>query len=349
MPRLVLRSLVFLCLTLSYLVRGDSSVAQTKPLTIQTGIQLRELRLSDSDPDKFRANFIIWFSWQPQSGHEWSADKVKFTNAEGNATIKVPIWTKPAYATSGQRFQAMIYEGDFKTFNRYEAFPFDTHYLGIRVFCPKADCGDVNFVSTPQRLTLDSSAPRIFSGWKIAGMEFAVRHLRLPADLNLPKDSMLRLPTAESTLYSFVLRIERELVFGILQIFLPMLLIWLLAYLGLYWEDSSPASRFGASALFAAIAFNLGARFMEPAVPYLTLMSLAFLSLYINILLIVGITTLSFFLRSQKQSHKRVVTLGRWLAPTLVLLNILLLLPVAPLGKAFYSEAKLEHMQFIGR
>ena len=91
MPRLVLRSLVFMCLTLSCLVRGNSSVAQAKPLTVQTGIQLRELRLSDSDPDKFRANFVIWFSWQPQPGHEWSADKVKFTNAVGDATIKVPI------------------------------------------------------------------------------------------------------------------------------------------------------------------------------------------------------------------------------------------------------------------
>lgn len=53
------------------------------------------LLLNGSYPEKFRANFIIWFSWQPKPGQNWSADKVKFTNAFGDPGIKVAIWTKP--------------------------------------------------------------------------------------------------------------------------------------------------------------------------------------------------------------------------------------------------------------
>lgn len=344
-----LRSLVLFCCTFSYLVAtGGLTIAQpgSKALMVQTGLQLRELRLSDADPDKFRANFIIWFSWQPQSGQNWSADRVRFTNAVGDPAVKVPIWTQPVSRISGQRFQALIYEGDFKSFNRYEAFPFDAHYLGIRIFCPKIDCGQVNFVSSPDQVTLDRSVPRLLSGWKLTGTGFSIRNLKLPEELNLPANLALRLSSAESTLYSFVLRVERDLVFGLLQIFLPMLLIWLLAYVGLFWEEASPASRFGASALFVAIAFNLGARFLQPAVPYVTLMNLAFLGLYINILLIVFMTTLSFYFRPYKQRHQQIVRVGRGLAPALLGLTVILILPVAPMGKAFFSEGRPEKIQF---
>lgn len=339
----------FFCLTLGCTTIAPAVTAQSTegPLIVQTGIQLRELRLSDSSPDKFHANFLIWFSWKPQPGHNWSTDWVKFTNAIGDPAIKLPIWTKPEQQSSGQRFQAMIYEGEFKAFNRYEAFPVDTHFLGIRIVCPKASCGNVNFVSKPERITLDKSLPSLLSGWTITATGFATRQVKLPEDLNLkPSDQPLQLPSAETTINSFVIRIERNLAAGLLRIAIPMLLVWLLAYVGLFWEDSSPASRFGATALFVAIAFNLATRSLQPAVPYLTLMDFAFLSLYTNILLIVIITTLFFYFRPRKLQHERIVHLGRWLSPALLILTIILLIPAARIGQVSYSEGRPENMQF---
>lgn len=342
------RLLRFVCLALGWLAIASSVSAQStaKPLTVLTGIQLRELRLSDSTPDQFRANFIIWFSWEPQPGQNWSANKVNFTNAIGDPAIKVAIWTKPDPQLPRQRFQAMIYEGEFKAFNRYEAFPADKHLLAIRIVCPKVSCGQVNFISKPERITLDSSIPHVLSDWKITGTGFATQQVKLPEDLNLePSDQSLRLPSAETTINGFVIRVERDLIPGLLRIFIPILLIWLLAYVGFFWEDSSPASRFGATALFVAIAFNLATRSIQPAVSYITLMDLTFLSLYINILLIVFFITLSFYFRPRKKNHERIANLGKWLSPVILILTIILLIPAARIGQATYSEAS-ENMQF---
>lgn len=88
--------------------------------------------------DEFRADFIIWFSWQPKPGQNWSADKVNFTNAIGDEAIKVAIWTKPDPQLPRQRFQAMIYEGEFKAFNRYEAYPADKLFAGNQARLPKS-------------------------------------------------------------------------------------------------------------------------------------------------------------------------------------------------------------------
>lgn len=347
MSKLLSRLPTFVCLTLGWFAIPSSVAAQSpvKPLIVETGIQLRELRLSDSNPDQFRANFIVWFSWESKPGQDWSANKVKYTNAIGAPAIKIPIWTKPDSQLPGQHFQAMIYEGEFKAFNRYEAFPVDTHLLTIRIACPKVSCGEVDFVSKPERITLDSSAPHILSDWTITGTGFATQHVNLPRDLNLdPSDQSLRLPSAETTINGFVIGIKRDLIPGLIRIFIPILLIWLLAYVGFFWEDSSPASRFGATALFVAIAFNIAARSLQPAVSYMTLMDLAFLSLYINILLIVVFTTLSFYFRHRKLNYERIVNLGKWLSPTMLILTIILLIPTARIGQASYSEGR-ENMQ----
>lgn len=93
-----------------------------------------------------------------------------------------------------------------------------------------------------------------------------------------------------------------------------------------------------------AIAFNLAARSLQPAVSYVTLMDLAFLSLYINILLIVVFTTLSFF-HPRKMNHEQIANLGKWLSPVILILTIILLIPAARIGQASYSEGR-ENMQF---
>jgi hypothetical protein len=318
-----------------------------KPLIVHTGIQLRELRLSNSTPDQFRANFIVWYSWYHQSGQNWSPDKVQFTNAIGSSTLKVPIWTKLDQQRPGQRFEATIYEGDFKTFSRYQAFPVDAHLLTIRMICPKINCGNVNFFSSPDRITFDPHIPQILSGWKITGTGWASRQIRLPEELHFKSiDPTLQLPVSVTNLNGFVFEVHRDLWPGIILIFIPMLLIWLLAYIGLYWDDSSPASRFGATALFAAIAFNLATLNLQPAVAYVTLMSLAFLALYVNILIIVVTTTLCFHLRAQKLNHRQISYLGRGLSPAVLLITILLLIPTARLGHELYFERNLEQMQF---
>ncbi|UBF28284.1 hypothetical protein K9N68_10605 [Kovacikia minuta CCNUW1] len=337
------------CLSLGWTAIAPPVTAQSvaTPLSVQTGVQLRELRLSDSSPDKFHANFIIWFSWKPQPGQNWSPDRVKFTNAIGDPVIKVPVWTQSNQQPSGQRFHAMLYEGEFKAYSRYEAFPVDAHFLAIRIVCPKVSCGNVRFVSQPERVTLDELIPDKLSGWSIMGTGFATQQLKLPEELNLlPPDRSLQLPFAETTIYSFVFRIRRDLAPGLLRIVFPMLLIWLLAYVGLFWEEASPASGFGGAALFAAIAFNLATRSMQPAVPYLTLMDLAFLSLYVNILLIVIITMVYFYLRPRHHKHRRIAHWGRWLSPALLVLTILLLIPTAKIEQINYSEGRPEHMQF---
>ncbi len=85
---------------------------------------------------------------------------------------------------------------------------------------------------------------------------------------------------------------------------------------------------------------------MQPAVSYLTLMDLAFLSLYINILLIIVITTLFFYFRPRHQKHARIAHWGRWLSPTLLILTIVLQIPAAKIGQVHYSEGQPENMQF---
>lgn len=96
MTKLCSQLLQFVCLTLGWMIveAAVAAAPPAQPLTVQTGIQLRELRLTDSDPDTFRANFIIWFSWESKSGQSWHPDKLRFSNALGDPVVKVPIWTK---------------------------------------------------------------------------------------------------------------------------------------------------------------------------------------------------------------------------------------------------------------
>ncbi|UBF27132.1 hypothetical protein K9N68_03975 [Kovacikia minuta CCNUW1] len=88
-----------------------STQSVAKPLTVQTGIQLRELRLSDLTPDTFHANFIIWFSWKPQPGQydrplAWVGLSPRNPTSISVRTIselddKVRNWTVESFVSAG--------------------------------------------------------------------------------------------------------------------------------------------------------------------------------------------------------------------------------------------------------
>ena len=123
----------------------------------------------------------------------------------------------------------------------------------------------------------------------------------------------------------FLIDVRRETSFSMVRLFIPIIIIWLMSYMGLFWDDSSPASRCGTAAIFAAIAFAIGSNQINPMVNYLTVMNVVFLGTYVNIGICFFLVTWMFWLkgRGKKEAMKKAWLAGVIACPLLALATIL--------------------------
>ncbi|MFP4353102.1 MAG: hypothetical protein ACLFRP_00295 [Puniceicoccaceae bacterium] len=264
---------------------GDEAAdqGQPAPFEVWTSFTLHELRLDESDPDFFHLRFRMSLSWDPEAAPGWEPeDDIHFYNTSGEVSRhKVSGRGK---GTLGEklgpdfgRVEIWLVEGNFKGYHDYRGFPVDQHELGVILLSRTLGADQIRFVSAPENLDLRAALPARIEGWEVRSLGFHDGSDRFLHSIPVREDG------GEPAFAGWEISVERDLSYAAVAIFLPMVLIWFFSYLGFFWSDSSPASRFGTAAIFAAIAFTLGTRRLTPDVGYLLALDAGFFGLYLCI------------------------------------------------------------------
>jgi Neurotransmitter-gated ion-channel ligand binding domain/Neurotransmitter-gated ion-channel transmembrane region len=130
--------------------------------------------------------------------------------------------------------------------------------------------------------------------------------------------------------YNFEIRVQRKAGFYMWSIFLPLILIALLAW-SVFWitpEDIATRTGISITALLTAIAFSLVIGDTRPRVSYLTLMDAVFLSAYVLIFLAAAGSVIGHVLIRRSGSPDRAEALSRiclWAFPVMFVLSNLLI------------------------
>ncbi len=263
----------------------DAAEPQGKPLEVWTSFTLHELQMEEDSPDFFHLRFRVSLSWDPSVRPDWDPfEDLFFYNVSGEASRqKVSPKGKGAAGENpgpdlGQR-EFWLVEGIFKGYHDFRGFPFDSHELGIVLLSRSLTPSQLHFVSSPENLDLRPAFPVRIEGWQVHSIGFhdGAEQFRHSTPILVDDD--------HPAFAAWEIAVDRNLSYAAVAIFLPMLVIWTFSYLGFFWKDSSPASRFGTASIFAAIAFYLGTRRLTPDVGYLLALDAAFFGLYLCIAL----------------------------------------------------------------
>ncbi len=294
---------------------GLVATAAPEPTKVYVAFSLHEVTLPMEPGAYLRARVDFW--WDPVKDPNFSPDSVQFFNAiktvdrqrvTGGADPLPP--PEPGYAHG-----AILITGNFKTYSDYSDFPFDTHEIGIMLYLPERPPESVRFVSRPDYLRKRFSFGGQADGLEVRSINFYPESTGfrefVPSDKNDQAEAFC----------AITLEISRSLPPYFVRILLPMFIIWALSYMSHFWRDSSPASRFSASAMIAAVALTLGVRGLIPPFNYLMAVNVAFLGLFACIAFDAIITAAVFFVRGSGKIERseKIRRVGIILSPVLAL------------------------------
>ncbi len=265
---------------------------------------LHELRHEPEKPDSFFLRFRMALQWEPRPGFDWEPrEDLHFSNSVGEVVRTLVVSdgkgaVGEAPLPAGGRRETWLVEGDFKSYNDFREYPLDEHQLGVVLLSHSLTPEDLRFVSEPDRLNVRPTFPGRIEGWTLLEMGFYDRSDRFLHSIAATDGG--RSPAFAA--WEFLVQRDRAVVF--VQIFLPMIILWLFSYLGYFWKGDSPASRFSTAAMFAAIALYLGIRSFSPEVGYLLDIHSLFLALYFLIGLNAFLSTVIHHFHDKGRSSK---------------------------------------------
>jgi len=310
--------LVVLLAVLVGSVQAQNPAPSTGP-EVALRFSLYEVDMQKGGADFFSARFRMEFEWDAAKLPEFDPRGLIFQNAHGEISMVeiVPSGHLPA-GSSSRKVAAFLVTGVFKGYFDFQDYPFDAHDLPIVLTDPDAAEGSYVFVCSSNGLRQQPPYDAQFDGWKVGGIEF----------FNVAKSYIHPLPANkefhQAVFGGFLIDVRRDVSFSMVRIFIPIIIIWLMSYMGLFWDDSSPASRCGTAAIFAALAFAIGSNQMNTVVNYLTVLNVVFLGTYVNIGICFILVTWMFWLkgRGKKQEMKRVWLAGVIACPVIALATI---------------------------
>lgn len=289
----IIRALVF-CFVL-----GMGWAEAQEPATVYVGFTLQELSIPQEAGAYVRARIDFW--WDAAALPDFSPEAVQFFNAVNPKTLDRLRVTggKDPLPPPGEGFThgAVIVTGNFKTYSDYADFPFDEHEIGILMYLPERAKETVRFVSRPDYLRTQFAFSGLSDGLRVHSLDF------YPESKGF-RDSVPAMKSgAEEAFCAVTFVFDRSLSPYFVRILLPLVIIWALSYMSHFWRDSSPASRFSASAMIAAVALTFGVRGFVPPYNYLMAVNIAFLGLFVCIAFDAITTALVFFLRGKGKTE----------------------------------------------
>lgn len=274
-----------------------SAQESAEPSTVYVGFSLLELAIPQEAGAYVRARIDFW--WDPLKDPDFSPEAVQFFNAVNPKALDRQRVTggKEPFPSPGPDYAhgALIVTGHFKTYSDYADFPFDEHEIGILMYVPERGKETVRFVSRPEYLRTQFAFSGLSDGLQVHSLDFYPESKGFRDSVPATADGREEAFCAVSFVF------DRDLSPYFVRILLPLVIIWALSYMSHFWRDSSPASRFSASAMIAAVALTFGVRGFVPPFNYLMAINVAFLGLFVCIAFDAITTALVFFLRGRGQ------------------------------------------------
>lgn len=318
----MLRLLVAVLLLFSVIGRV---FGQTESNQVWVGFALHELSI---DPQGWEDGFFIRgrldFWWDPNGIESFNPRSTEIFNGLHDVKLR-PVATShrstnPSNIPPNLKHEALLISGTFKAYNDFSDFPFDEHEIGIILFNPDFNENEIHFMTEESALRPQILFPALTNGWRINSVALFTQNEGFRHSVPTTTES------EEAAFSAIVIQISRNVAADLVRIIFPMILIWGLSYIGHFWNDSSPASRFSGSAMIAAVALSLGVRPLIPGTNYLMAIHAAFLGLYTCIAVDAVTTALAFHAKAQKDDLRERIyrRIGKLASPVLVGIVVLI-------------------------
>lgn len=283
-----LTAIILCLLACASTVRAEAS--DLDPRYIYIGFSLHELNISPSNRDNHcYVRGQIEYIWSSEQHPDFSPDDVEIFNAAEDV-LKKPIANTLKFDPALQDFEVRTYliNGNFYAYNNFVDFPFDKHEIGIVFYTPERIREHIRFNTTPELIRYRVLFPALMHGWKADKFGFYA------GSESYLHSKPAALEGEESAFCAVVIDVSRSYSDSLVRILIPIFIIWGLSFLGFFWKDSSPASRFGSSAMIAAVAYSLGIKNFIPYANYILAVNYLVLGLYLCIGINTAMVTWSF-------------------------------------------------------
>jgi len=320
---LVRRYIIALLVIMPALVPGPASAAINNRdcipgsgAVVSAAIEIRQLYIMIDDPQLFVTRFDITYCWDPKKLPHFDPDSINFLNILDDPKIQsIPQAKQP----KGLRVASRIYEGRFMTINDTSAFPLDAHLLPILFTFPTSGEHEIKLVVNPGDLEASSHSSRQ-EKLKISNVKFQEGQL-----FGTPMARTSTFRRASGPAYAIVVEATRELSGAALIIWLPMLVVWIIAYTGLWWKSIGAISRASVSALFTAAGLSMSTMTLRPHGDQLDGAILSFILIYLNIVVIMLLSLVAhrYLDNGHLKTYQKLRTNGRrYIAPAMLFISI---------------------------
>lgn len=271
-------------------------------------LQINSLDSSLDAPNKYIIRGWFNLNWLPSAYPNWDPNDLSLGCRTRSSGCKFSGWQSTFNADSGQRriwganFELVIEERD-----TFFAYPFDQHWIKIviqpnelisdqfiknididsfkvqlssNLLNPQNGSFDINYATIGRKdnSSLISAVMPNRPTLKLAGSGQENDRHSLQTNANISSSKKNDYLTTSVSFH-----LVRRTPAALLMIITPLLLILLTTIIGFHWRESSPASRFGASGLLAAVSLYFASRVFRPAVDYLVFSDIWFLLDYVAI------------------------------------------------------------------
>jgi len=244
-------------------------------------------------PNEFQVSGALVMSWSPEARPGFDPKRLRVLNREHYEALRFGQQSVVTLANGRKLWLGRFEQNVTVASTNYRFFPFDAHVVPM-IFQVSALLGkgshdlpmgalrtrlfDVNYVpvlGNPQS-TLELRA---------VGYGTSQRQMFWDTMMNqtVYRPGGLKEGSAPGyqvlNHYTFYTR-RRPLWSVLLMLLVPMAVIVVNTWFGFFWRESSPATRFGASGILAAISLYFASRVFRPSVSYLVLTDVWFLVLF---------------------------------------------------------------------
>ncbi|WP_409433433.1 hypothetical protein ACJ3XI_02710 [Litorimonas sp. RW-G-Af-16] len=286
--RVFLSLLSFLCIAFACF---SDVQAQDNPLDNSDGIQkvlvggyINEIHAVDLTSHSYPGDIYIWFRWMdPEMRPNETFEFMNFHDPE--AHIQSVTYDEPeVMEADGSFYQVIRHQGAFSTSMPLSKYPFDTQVL--KFIIEDAEFGDeeLRYVADPDGVTINDELT--LPGYRIGEPRMRIYGKSYPTtfgDLNNPE-------TAAYSRVVFEVPITRPWQYGVLKLFLPVLIILMCAGLALMIDPTHTEGRIGLviTALLTLVAMQITTAGSLPEVSYLMLLDYVYLLSYAFILVMMA-------------------------------------------------------------
>ncbi len=288
-----------------------AETSEGKPRKVAVGFYAMTIQGLDQQDNSYYADFYFWLRWR--GAGDPSATVEFMNNVERWGLTQTPVYEEPKKLASGEFTQQFHVQGKFFAPLDLSDYPLDDHELPIEIEDASADDKQQVYVLDQVQSGLDPGV-RI-PGWKIDGIRLTSGDHRYKTtfgeSVNHDKSNFARA--------TFAIKIDRPTNFFLLKLFLPLVIVMLVAISTLLVNPTQADIRLAApvTALLALVFLQQSYSSTLPENGNLVLLDRIYVLSYALIVALIVVTILtSHWARADDDEGKiaHLKKLDRWVA-----------------------------------